>query len=118
MRIALALITAAVFALGAGWLLWLAPSEPVADTQPGAPMVAVSLPSSFTDREQMGQTAFAANCAACHGENGWVAPKWVRRLFTRSMNQAITPTYPLNAPSNTVFDHTIGISAIWPPLTG
>lgn len=94
MRVTLALIITAVVALGAAWLLWPAPPEPVTDTPPGAPIVAVSLPSSFTNQEQIGQTAFAANCAACHGENGSgrteLGPPLVHKIYEPSHHADIS----------------------------
>jgi cytochrome c len=33
-------------------------------------MVAVTLPAQFNEQEQMGNRAFDAACAACHGVNG------------------------------------------------
>jgi mono/diheme cytochrome c family protein len=94
MRVTLALIITALVGLGAGWVLWPAPSDPVADLQAGAPLVAVSLPSSFTDQEQMGQTAFATNCAACHGENGSgrseMGPPLIHKIYEPSHHADIS----------------------------
>jgi len=48
-------------------------------------MVAVSLPAKFTEQEQMGNRAYDAVCAACHGANGQgqegVAPPLVHRIY-------------------------------------
>ena len=94
MRVTLALIITAVVALGAAWLLWPAPSEPVTDTTPRAPIVAVSLPSSLTDQEQRGRTAFAANCAVCHGENGSgrieMGPPLIHKIYEPSHHADIS----------------------------
>jgi cytochrome c len=48
-------------------------------------MVAVTLPAQFNEQEQMGNRAFDAACAACHGVNGQgktgVAPPLVHPIY-------------------------------------
>lgn len=41
----------------------------VADPAQGDPIVAVTVPDTLTSNAQMGETAFNAVCADCHGEN-------------------------------------------------
>ncbi|MEH6645339.1 c-type cytochrome [Sulfitobacter sp.] len=54
----------------------------------GAAMVEVILPASFTMQQQMGETAFNANCAACHGDNGagrdGIAPPLIHKIYEPS----------------------------------
>lgn len=51
-------------------------------------MVAVSLPAQLTEQEQMGNRAYDAACAACHGTNAQgqegVAPPLVHRIYEPS----------------------------------
>ncbi|WP_176250044.1 cytochrome c [Sulfitobacter sp. HGT1] len=85
MRIKIAVITAAVATLGGLWLLWPTVSEPVTETTPGGPMVTVTLPASLSTREKMGETAFNASCADCHGTNGagrdGIAPPLIHKIY-------------------------------------
>ena len=94
MRVTIALMITALVGLGAGWLLWPATSNPVGDMQTGAPLVAVSLPSSFTEQEQNGQATFDANCAACHGENGSgrseMGPPLIHKIYEPSHHADIS----------------------------
>ena len=85
MRLKIAVITAAVATLGGLWFFWSAPSQPIDQTTAGGPMVAVTLPASLTDREKMGETAFNASCADCHGTNGagrdGIAPPLIHKIY-------------------------------------
>ena len=94
MRVTIALMITALVGLGAGWLLWPATSNPVGDMQTGAPLVAVSLPSSFIEQEQNGQATFDANCAACHGENGSgrseMGPPLIHKIYEPSHHADIS----------------------------
>lgn len=51
-------------------------------------MVAVSLPAQLTEQEQMGNRAYDATCAACHGINAQgqdgIAPPLVHRIYEPS----------------------------------
>ncbi len=40
-----------------------------AEPAPGEPIVEVAIPAALSPEAEMGQRAFAATCAACHGEN-------------------------------------------------
>ncbi len=56
-----------------------------------APLVEVAIPVTFTEQQAMGQIAFEANCAVCHGVNAagrvWRgASVW----FIRFMNRRTT----------------------------
>lgn len=55
-----------------GWWMFLKPQEfaEQANKAEGEAMVDVILPASFTTQEQMGEAAFNAKCAACHGDSG------------------------------------------------
>jgi len=62
-------------------------SEPTAITK-AAPLVEVAVPATFTEQQAMGQIAFEANCAACHGVNAagrdGVAPPLVHKIYEPS----------------------------------
>ena len=69
-KFALAGVAAVAVAAGA----WFAtrPGPAVRDGEtpaPGAAMAAVTLPETFSEEAQIGQRAFDAVCAACHGDN-------------------------------------------------
>ncbi len=59
---------------------------PAAET--GAPLVPAALPAAFSDNATIGQRAFDANCAACHGANAagrqGVAPPLVHKIYEPS----------------------------------
>ena len=65
-------------------------TEPKAQTDslPGATLVAVVVPESFSSNATIGQKAFEAKCAACHAENGagqqGVAPPLVHNIYEPS----------------------------------
>lgn len=73
-----------------GWWIFLKPGDVAeqSDTTKGAAMVEVVLPASFTAQEQMGETAFNAKCAACHGDNGagrdGIAPPLIHKIYEPS----------------------------------
>lgn len=52
------------------------------------PLVSVVIPAAFTDQQIMGQRAFDANCAACHGTNAagldGLAPPLVHKIYEPS----------------------------------
>lgn len=80
----------ALLAVAAGAFLLMQPP----DTQPtdaplaGDAMVAVQIPASFTEQEQMGQRSFDAACASCHGTNAQgrqdIAPPLVHKIYEPS----------------------------------
>ena len=55
---------------------------------PAGALAAVKLPSSFTEQEQIGERAYDAVCAACHGLNGQgrdgIAPPLVHKIYEPS----------------------------------
>lgn len=76
---------------GAAWAFVLmqlpdtaTPDAPLA----GDAMVAVLVPASFSEQEQMGQRAFDAACASCHGTNAQgkqgIAPPLVHKIYEPS----------------------------------
>ncbi|WP_298861703.1 cytochrome c [uncultured Sulfitobacter sp.] len=73
-----------------GWWIFLKPQDVAeqSNTTEGAAMVEVVLPASFTPQEQMGETAFNAKCAACHGINGagqdGIAPPLIHKIYEPS----------------------------------
>jgi mono/diheme cytochrome c family protein len=60
-------------------------ATPIAEA---APLVEVAIPATFTEQQAMGQIAFEANCAACHGVNAvgrdGVAPPLVHKIYEPS----------------------------------
>lgn len=52
---------------------------------PAGALATVKLPASFTEQEQIGASAYDAECAACHGLNGQgrdgVAPPLVHKIY-------------------------------------
>jgi mono/diheme cytochrome c family protein len=59
-------IAAGVFAMQTGQ----APAETTPQPpEQGAPLANVTVPETLSERAQLGQVAFEATCAACHGEN-------------------------------------------------
>lgn len=83
-------ILAAVAVLLGGSFLW--PQTQERETKElmtqGATLADVVVPASFTEIEQIGQTAFNAKCASCHGENAagqdGVAPPLVHKIYEPS----------------------------------
>jgi len=81
---------AAALVLAAGAYYLTAPPE---QTLPDAPvegdaLVAITVPESLTPEATMGQRAFDATCAACHGENATgrrgFGPPLVHRIYEPS----------------------------------
>ncbi|MDG1127529.1 MAG: cytochrome c [Paracoccaceae bacterium] len=65
------------------------PGTPTTDTPlAGDAMVTVRVPASFSEQEQMGQRAFDAACASCHGTNAQgrqnIAPPLVHKIYETS----------------------------------
>ncbi|HCE71851.1 c-type cytochrome [Ruegeria pomeroyi] len=91
----LGLAILAVPLAGLGFLVWnmLAPapqshSMTPPDTsaqQPGAPLAEVTLPTELSQNARIGQRAFEAKCAVCHGQNAagqnGVAPPLVHPIY-------------------------------------
>jgi mono/diheme cytochrome c family protein len=82
----------AIALAGIGYVA-LAPnaSTETADTAPsveGAPIVEVALPATLSETAQMGETAFNAVCADCHGENAagkeGFAPPLIHKIYEPS----------------------------------
>jgi cytochrome c len=86
MRIMKTLAALGLLIIGAGWLL-LKPQEQAGNAQ-GAALVDVTLPARFTPQEQIGETAFNAKCADCHGENAagrdGIAPPLIHKIYEPS----------------------------------
>ncbi len=64
-------------------------SSETADSRPsGAAMVQVVVPETFSDNAKIGQVAFEAKCAVCHGANAAgqdrVAPPLVHKIYEPS----------------------------------
>lgn len=93
-------VIGAVFLAGIGTFVWQA-KQPVPELTPqsgghvpppdtsaiadGAPIVAVNLPETLSPNAQIGQKAFNAICAACHGVNAagqnGIAPPLVFKTY-------------------------------------
>jgi len=80
----------ALLAVAAGAFLLMQPPDTQTTDAPlaGDAMVAVQIPASFTEQEQMGQRAFDAACASCHGTNAQgrqdIAPPLVYKIYEPS----------------------------------
>jgi len=86
--------TAAFFALVAlaagGWYLLQTPGVNLSTGEDGPRIlddgiVAVALPGTLSEKEQIGKAAFEAVCSACHGANGQgrrdIAPPLVHKIY-------------------------------------
>ncbi|WP_319825622.1 cytochrome c [Thalassovita sp.] len=84
------LSAAAVAVLGLGAYAWLQPGDTAqASTPPdGAALVEIALPSSLSAQAEMGQRAFNAICADCHGDNATgrmnMGPPLVHKIYEPS----------------------------------
>jgi mono/diheme cytochrome c family protein len=80
----------AFLAVAAGAFLLMQPPDTPTTEAPlaGDAMVAVQIPASFTEQQQMGQRAFDAACASCHGANAQgrqdIAPPLVHKIYEPS----------------------------------
>jgi mono/diheme cytochrome c family protein len=88
------MIAVAAFA-GAGLFLWsnsndgMQPGrQPDATTPLGAAMAKVSLPDSLSEQAEIGERAFNAACAECHGDNATgrqgIGPPLVHKIYEPS----------------------------------
>jgi len=59
--------------------------EDTSNVEAGAPLADVKVPASFSATAQMGERAFNAKCAVCHGKNAagqnGVAPPLVHQIY-------------------------------------
>ncbi len=89
MRMPISLAAISLLIVG-GWWMFLKPQALTeqTSTMEGTAMVEVILPASFTAQEQMGETAFNAKCAACHGQSGagrdGIAPPLIHKIYEPS----------------------------------
>ena len=84
---------AAILAVGSvGYAFWPS-SEPTAQSgstasSDGTALAEVALPNTFSQSAQVGQLAYEAKCAACHGANAvgqdGVAPPLVHKIYEPS----------------------------------
>lgn len=76
----------------AGAVYWqmtgTSPAIETAQELPNGALVAVTLPTSLSAEAQMGQRAFEAKCATCHGSNAagqdGVAPPLIHKIYEPS----------------------------------
>ena len=87
----LAVAVAAIISVGFWWTgddATDAPSEIVQSRSGGAAMVQVVLPETLSANAKIGQVAFEAKCALCHGANAagqdGVAPPLVHKIYEPS----------------------------------
>ncbi len=77
----------ALLALAIGAFLLIQPPDTATTDTPlaGDAIVTVQVPASFSEQEQMGQRAFDAACASCHGTNAQgrqnIAPPLVHKIY-------------------------------------
>lgn len=80
----------AVFAVGcAAYTFWPSPEKStVASVQTDTALVSVVIPEMFSQNAQIGEKAFNANCAICHGINAAgqdaVAPPLIHKIYESS----------------------------------
>lgn len=89
-----AIFFALIAVAAAGWYVMQTSNSNTGDqidesaALPAGALAAVTLPSSFTEQEKIGQRAYDAVCAACHGVNGQgqdgVAPPLVHKIYEPS----------------------------------
>lgn len=92
-------IVLVALAVGLGAFLWNAmrpttspghsmASPDLREVAEGEPIVEVALPDEFSDNAKIGQRAFEAKCASCHGTNAagqnGVAPPLVHKIYEPS----------------------------------
>ncbi|WP_310621734.1 c-type cytochrome [Flexibacterium corallicola] len=69
----------------AGAYYWHTPSSPLQSSTKAVPLVAVTLPASFSGKAKRGVQGFEENCAACHGANAagqnGVAPPLIHKIY-------------------------------------
>lgn len=84
----------------------------------GAPIANVLLPAEFSPQAQMGQRAFEAKCASCHGENAagqnGVDPPLVHKIYEPNHH---SDAAFLNAAQNGVQSHHWNFGNM-PPVEG
>lgn len=81
-----------VVAAGLGaWMLMPSGEDDQAGTEPapeGTALAAVAVPDALSDKARIGQRAFEAKCASCHGVNAagqkGVAPPLVHKIYEPS----------------------------------
>ncbi|MGV6850214.1 MAG: c-type cytochrome [Marinibacterium sp.] len=87
------LLAGAVLAAGlAGWLFLRPGDTPQTASGQGAsasaPVAAVTMPATLTDNARIGQRAFAAKCADCHGPDATgrdgLGPPLIHRIYEPS----------------------------------
>ncbi|MBZ4024009.1 cytochrome C [Rhodobacter sp. TJ_12] len=80
-----ALALAAALLLQSSFLSAQANPRPLSELALGDPIVEVQLPETLSPQAQMGQRAFNAVCAACHGPSGsgraGMGPPLVHRIY-------------------------------------
>ena len=75
---------------GAGyWAMTTRSPDPTSEAgNDGAALVDIQLPASLSSNAQIGQNAFSAKCATCHGENAvgqeGIAPPLVHKIYQPS----------------------------------
>jgi cytochrome c len=87
-----AVLVAMLAAGGVAYTFWSAPEQNTEasgqSSMQGAAMATVVLPEALSENAQIGQKAYDANCAACHGVNAagqdGVAPPLVHKIYEPS----------------------------------
>lgn len=84
-------ILATITVLAGAWYLFHPGAESFGDAPesrgalPEGALIAVRMPNDFTEKEQIGNRAFDAKCAACHGTNAQgrdgVGPPLVHKIY-------------------------------------
>lgn len=81
------IIGAAALVAGLGYMFWPAPEQAkqAAGAVKGAALADVIVPEALSQNAQIGERAYAANCASCHGANAagqdGIAPPLVHVIY-------------------------------------
>lgn len=80
---------AAVVSVATGLYVYSVATKPdTIESSTGSPLVSVTLPASFSAQAKLGEQAFNAVCAECHGENAvgkeGIGPPLVHKIYEPS----------------------------------
>jgi len=74
----------AAIAIGGAWWFW-DQSNAARQAEEGQALAVVTMPAALSPEAKVGQQAFAANCASCHGTNAegraGIAPPLIHKIY-------------------------------------
>ncbi|SHM58088.1 Cytochrome c [Paracoccus solventivorans] len=84
MRTVLVAVIAAI-ATGGAWWLWGQSDDAGRPAEEGQALAVVTMPATLSPEAEVGQQAFAVNCASCHGTNAegraGTAPPLIHKIY-------------------------------------